>query len=64
MIKTAVISTMMYLVEASKDICDTQVSGILWFVPKYVPVERGGTLVESMTFNRRVVGSTPALAAT
>jgi len=27
-------------------------------------MERGGALVESMTFNRRVVGSTPALAAT
>ena len=27
-------------------------------------VGRGGALVESMTFNRRVVGSTPALAAT
>ena len=25
---------------------------------------RGGALVEAMTFNRRVVGSTPALAAT
>ena len=25
---------------------------------------RGGALVETMTFNRRVVGSTPALAAT
>ena len=24
-------------------------------------VERGGALVEAMTFNRRVVGSTPAL---
>ena len=24
---------------------------------------RGGALVETMTFNRRVVGSTPALAA-
>ena len=27
-------------------------------------VGRGGALVEMMTFNRRVVGSTPALAAT
>jgi len=27
-------------------------------------VGRGGALVESMTFNRRVVGSTPALVAT
>ena len=27
-------------------------------------VGRGGALVESMTFNRRVVGSTSALAAT
>ena len=27
-------------------------------------VERGGALVESMTFNRMVVGSIPALAAT
>ena len=27
-------------------------------------VGRGGALVESMTFNRRVVGSTPALTAT
>ena len=27
-------------------------------------VGRGGSLVEAMTFNRRVVGSTPALAAT
>ena len=26
-------------------------------------VGRGGALVETMTFNRRVVGSTPALAA-
>ena len=26
-------------------------------------VERGGALAETMTFNRRVVGSTPALAA-
>jgi len=25
---------------------------------------RGGALVEAMTFNRRVVGSTPALAVT
>ena len=25
---------------------------------------RGGALVETMTFNRRVVGSTPGLAAT
>jgi len=25
---------------------------------------RGGALVEAMTFNRRVVGSTPDLAAT
>ena len=25
---------------------------------------RGGALVEAITFNRRVVGSTPALAAT
>ena len=25
---------------------------------------RGGTLVESMTFNRKVVGSTPTLATT
>ena len=30
---------------------------------KFVSVRRG-TLVETMTFNRRVVGSTPALAAT
>src|SRR6218665_1551324 len=30
----------------------------------YMCVGRGGALVESMTFNRRVVGSTPALAAT
>src|SRR6218665_2718752 len=28
-----------------------------------IRVGRGGALVESMTFNRRVVGSTPALAA-
>src|SRR6218665_3667917 len=28
------------------------------------PVGRGGALVETMTFKRRVVGSTPALAAT
>ena len=27
-------------------------------------VGRGGALVETMTFNRRVVGSTPAVAAT
>ena len=27
-------------------------------------VGRGGVLVETMTFNRRVVGSTPALATT
>ena len=27
-------------------------------------VGRDGALVEAMTFNRRVVGSTPALAAT
>ena len=27
-------------------------------------VGRGGVLVKSMTLNRRVVGSTPALAAT
>src|SRR6218665_2984980 len=27
-------------------------------------VGRGGALIETMTFNRRVVGSTPALAAT
>jgi len=27
-------------------------------------VGRGGALVEAMVFNRRVVGSTPALAAT
>ena len=27
-------------------------------------VERGGALVKSMTLNRRVVGSTPTLAAT
>ena len=27
-------------------------------------VGRGGALLESMTFNRRVMGSTPALAAT
>ena len=27
-------------------------------------VGRGGALVETITFNRRVVGSTPALAAT
>ena len=27
-------------------------------------VGRGGALVDTMTFNRRVVGSTPALAAT
>ena len=27
-------------------------------------VGRGGALVDSMTLNRRVVGSTPALAAT
>jgi len=27
-------------------------------------VGRGDALVETMTFNRRVVGSTPALAAT
>ena len=26
-------------------------------------VGRGGALVETMTFNRRVMGSTPALAA-
>jgi len=31
-------------------------------IPK--SVGRGGTLVETMTFNRRVVGLTPALAAT
>ena len=29
-----------------------------------VIVGRGGALVESIAFNRRVVGSTPALAAT
>jgi len=29
-----------------------------------ISVGRGGALVETMTFNRRVVGSTPALAAT
>src|SRR6218665_405407 len=28
------------------------------------PMARGGALVETMTFNPRVVGSTPALAAT
>jgi len=27
-------------------------------------MERGGALAETMTFNRRVVGLTPALAAT
>jgi len=27
-------------------------------------VGRGGALVEAMTFNRRVMGSTPTLAAT
>ena len=33
--------------------------------PPVLPVVgRGGALFESMTFNRRVVGSTPALAAT
>ena len=30
----------------------------------YDMMGRGGALVETMTFNRRVVGSTPALAAT
>ena len=29
-----------------------------------ITVGRGGALVEMMTFNQRVVGSTPALAAT
>ena len=29
-----------------------------------VEVGRGGALVETMTFNRKVVGSTPTLAAT
>ena len=29
-----------------------------------IVVGRGGALVETMSFNRRVVGSTPALAAT
>jgi len=29
-----------------------------------IQVGRGGALVEAITFNRRVVGSTPALAAT
>ena len=32
--------------------------------PSRPHVLRGGDLVESMTFNRRVVGSTPALAVT
>jgi len=30
----------------------------------WLGVGRGGALVKSMTLNRRVVGSTPALAAT
>ena len=30
----------------------------------YYIVGRGGALVEAITLNRRVVGSTPALAAT
>ena len=29
---------------------------------QYTRVGRGGALAETMTFNRRVVGSTPALA--
>src|SRR6218665_1912265 len=37
---------------------------ICMYVCMYVGVGRGGALVETMTFNRRVVGSTPALAAT
>ena len=32
--------------------------------PVHKYIGRGGALVESMTFNRRVVDSTPALAAT
>ena len=32
------------------------------FIPQAI-VEHGGALVESIAFNRRVVGSTPALAA-
>ena len=35
---------------------------LLWYNVAFVG--RGGALVETMTFNRRVVGSTPALAAT
>jgi len=31
---------------------------------KGMVVGRGGALVKSMTLNRRIVGSTPALAAT
>ena len=34
------------------------------FMLCYEYVERGGALVETMTFNRKAVGSTPALAAT
>ena len=30
----------------------------------HIVVGRGGALVETLTFNQRVVGSTPALAAT
>jgi len=29
----------------------------------YFPMQSGGALVESIAFNQRVVGSTPALAA-
>ena len=35
------------------------------FLPKYkLDVGRGGAVVESMTFKRRVVGPNPAVAAT
>ena len=37
---------------------------ILLSINAYISVGRGGALVETMTFNQRVVGSTPALAAT
>ena len=44
----------------------TKITGlVIWVSPsKYTTVGRGGALVESIDFNRRVVGSTPSLAAT
>jgi len=53
-----------HLLENPKEIEERSVERNQLFVHPVEREGRGGSLVETITFNRRVVGSNPALAAT